>query len=134
MDFQLLEFLDNEVTKPRNDGTRGSALYAVPYRLSGRPDRAWVELLEKHWRFPSRFTSMHRGDILRVSGDRVILDGTTVEEVAKYHLETLKLAISAANKDYSELLARQQQVEERRAQADDQHRRSVQEMKDRLKP
>lgn len=33
--YELQEFLANEVTAPRNDGTRGSGLYAVPYRLSG---------------------------------------------------------------------------------------------------
>ena len=30
--YELQDFLEHEVTVPRNDGTQGSALYAVPYR------------------------------------------------------------------------------------------------------
>lgn len=133
-DYKLLDFLENEVTVPRNDGTRGSALYAVPYRLSGRPDNTWVKLLETHWRNPSSFTSMHRPKILRVSGDRVILDGTTLEEVEQYHLKTLKPAIASANQGYAALQEQHRQAADKRAAEEEQHRLRVQEMKDRLKP
>jgi hypothetical protein len=41
---------------------------------------------------------MHRPGIARVVGDRIILDGTTIEEVKRFHLETLKLAVNEANR------------------------------------
>ena len=132
--YELQDFLENEVTVPKKDGTRGSALYAVPYRLSGRPDSTWVKLLEVHWHSPSSFTSMHRPNILRVSGDRVVLNGTTLEEVEQYHLKTLKLAIASANRDYTTLQEKRQQAADARAAEEEQHRLRVQEMKDRLKP
>lgn len=51
------------------------------------------EAFIKTWNQPPQFTTMHRPGIARVSGDRVILDGTTIEEVEKYHRDTLKLSI-----------------------------------------
>jgi hypothetical protein len=35
---------------------------------------------------------MHRPGIAILTGDKVYLNGTTVEEVQKYHRDTLKLA------------------------------------------
>lgn len=87
-----------EVTLPKNDATSGSALYAVPFRLSEKPTATWIELFVRSWKLPPRFTSMHRPGIARVEGDRIILDGTTIEEVKRYHLDTLKLAVSEANR------------------------------------
>jgi hypothetical protein len=87
-----------EVTEPRNDATTGCALYAVPFRLSDTPTAKWAELFVHSWNLPPRFTSMHRPGIARVEGGRIILDGTTIEEVKRYHLETLKLAVSEANR------------------------------------
>jgi len=85
------------VTRPAGDGTRGSALYAVPFRLSGAPDSLWSQLLVQNWDRPASFGSMHRPGIARVVGSRIILDGTTIEEVERYHLATLKLAVDATN-------------------------------------
>ena len=94
----LLGIIADEVTKPRNDGTRGSALYAVPFRLSRRPPANWAAAFIEAWNSPSRFTTMHRPGIVRVEGDKVILDGTTIEEVERYHRDTLDLALDAANR------------------------------------
>ncbi len=77
---------------------------------------------------------MHRSNILRISGDRVVLNGTTLEEVEQYHLKTLKLAIASANRDYTTLQEKRQQAADARAAEEEQHRLRVQEMKDRLKP
>lgn len=95
------------ISKPRNDGTRGSALYSVPFRLSAVPDRAWAGLFVQNWNHPPSFSLMHRPGIARVAGDRVVLDGTTVEEVAKYHQRTLTLAMEATNAQHAEHLRQQ---------------------------
>lgn len=133
-EFKLIEFLENEVTVPRNDGTRGSGLYSVPYKLNGIPDSIWAQLLRKHWQYPSRCTTMHRSDILQVNGNRVILAGTTLDEVEKYHLETLKLAIASANADYAKILHMQKEEADRSAAFVEQHRRNVKDVKHRLQP
>lgn len=73
------------ISQPRDDGTRGSALYSVPLLLSRVPDAEWAVLFVRNWDRPPSFTTMHRPGIARVVGDRVVLDGTTVEEVAQYH-------------------------------------------------
>lgn len=97
----------NSMTSPRNDGTPGSALYRVPITLSATPDGTWADLFVHHWDYPSSWTLMHRRGIASVSGNRIILDGTTIEEIEKYHLSTLKLAVNAANDARSHMAARE---------------------------
>jgi hypothetical protein len=41
---------------------------------------------------------MHRPGIARVIGDRIVLDGTTIDEVERYHSATLQLAVDEANR------------------------------------
>jgi hypothetical protein len=113
--IRITELIESEVGRPRNDGTPGSALYAVPFRLSRRPPHEWADLFVRHWNRPSSWTNMHRAGIASVSGDRVVLDGTTLDEVAQYHKKTLLLAQDAANRDYVEWLARREREEEREA-------------------
>lgn len=117
----------DEVTLPRNDGTRGSALYAIPFKLTRRPSQEWSDAFIEAWNHPSRFTTMHRPGIARVSGDKIILDGTTIEEVERYHRDTLKLAVEAANnaerrrieEDNKRRQAERQQAEQHRANLED---------------
>ena len=91
--------IDEEgVTRPRNDGTAGSGLYMVPLRLNRKPSPMWAHFFPAAWDHPPEFTTMHRPGIARVSGDRIILDGTTLEEVERYHAATLRLLIPEVNK------------------------------------
>ncbi|MZU09580.1 TIR domain-containing protein [Bifidobacterium longum] len=107
--IMLISIDSDEVTQPRNDGAPGSALYEVPFRLNHYPNRTWQQLFLANWRSPSQFTLMHRGNIAKISGDRIILDGTTIEEVRDYHLKTLKIVIQDTNKQYKRLMIKEQQ-------------------------
>lgn len=120
------------VTSPRSDGTRGSALYRVPLKLSRRPSSLWARHFEQTWDHPPRFTSMHRPGICRVVGDTVVLDGTTMDEIERYHAETLRHIIAKVNDDVVEPEAKQRRIEEQRGQAEAQHRREIDEISDRL--
>jgi len=67
---------------------------------------------------------MHRPGICRVSGDRIILNGTTLDEVERVHKETLKVVLDAVNARVEELEreAQLREAEQRRriqAHADD---------------
>jgi hypothetical protein len=131
--IKLVDVIIDDVGIPRNDGSKGSALYAVPFRLSRVPPPSWTRFFLKTWNSPPRFTSMHRPGIARVEGDRVVLDGTTIEEVQRFHLETLKLAVAEANK----MMFEQEKNSERRASAEEQrklrHREHVSEVAKQLK-
>lgn len=105
------------VGEPRNDGTAGSALYKVPIRLTRRPDAIESQLLRRVWDRPPSWSTMHRPGILSVQGDTVVLDGTTIDEVAQVHSKTLRLVIEKVN----ELAAAQ-----RRRDAADRERRDAQ--------
>lgn len=96
--LKIIGIIADQVSAPRNDRTPGSALYRVPFRLSRRPSQYWAEAFVKAWNMPPQFTSMHRPGIARVTGNTIVLDGTTLEEVEKYHRDTLRLCVSEANR------------------------------------
>jgi hypothetical protein len=131
--IKIVGVIEEEVGVPRNDRMPGSALYEVPFRLSRQPSEPWAEFFVDAWNRPSEFTSMHRPGIARVEGDRIILDGTTIEEVERYHLKTLKLAVERANQLIVQWLRSRKQLEETQSHQQDEHRHHVKEVAKRLK-
>ncbi len=131
--IRLLGVIEDDVGDPRNDGTRGSALYAVPFRLSREPSSEWAELFRQVWDRPPRFTTMHRPGIARVYGDTLVLDGTTMEEIERYHLDTLKIVIPRVN----ELAGQQERRHQERVQTETKeaanHRATVHQVAKRLR-
>jgi hypothetical protein len=115
----------DEVSSPRMDGTRGSALYRVPFELSRKPDHQWAKLFVENWNHPPSYTSMHRPGIASVVGDKVVLDGTSLDEVKRYHRDTLKLALEVTNREYNESKSRQRDLEERERARIEAHRQEV---------
>jgi hypothetical protein len=105
-----------DVGVPRNDDTRGSALYRVPLRLSRAPSAGWAEDFVAAWNSPPEWTTRHRPGIASVVGDRIVLDGTTMEEIEQVHLRTLRLALGIANERDAE--RREREVAEARRRAD----------------
>lgn len=123
--IRILGVIVDEVTEPTMDGTQGSALYRVPFRLSRRPSIDWEQLFLREWQFPQQFTTMHRPGIASVVGDRIVLDGTTIEEVQRYHKNTLQLCVAEANRkeaEWKSRLAREQELERQKSES---HRRNV---------
>ena len=94
---------------PKNDGTRGSALYRIHFRLSSKPTSTWSELFLRNWNYPPSFTSMHRPGIARVESDKIVLDGTTIEEVKQYHRDTLILCVEKTNEEEKQLKRKKQE-------------------------
>jgi len=76
---------------------------------------------------------MHRPGIASVRGDKIILDGTTVQEVEQYHRETLVLALNEANRQFLELDAKRRQAEEAERLRIEEHKKHVSEAAKRLK-
>ena len=76
---------------------------------------------------------MHRPGIASVTGDKVILDGTTIEEVERYHRETLILCVKAANDEEQVVLERRHREEEMRRTSAEEHRSKLDEISRRLK-
>ncbi len=94
----IVGLLRDGITLPRDDGTAGSALYAVPFQLSREPSSLWIKVFTSTWDSPPRYTTMHRPGIVKIAGKKLVLDGTTIEEVEEYHWETLQLVIEKTNK------------------------------------
>ncbi len=122
---RILGVIVDEVTEPSLDGTRGCALYTVPFRLSRRPSREWCTLFLHEWQYPQRFTTMHRPGIASVVGDKIILKGTTIEEVKNYHRATLVLCVEETNRKEKEHLDRVQRENEERQNRSNAHKQRV---------
>jgi hypothetical protein len=131
--IQITGIVADQVGVPRNDGTHGSALYRVPFRLTQQPPREWAELFVNNWNRPPRFTTMHRPGIASVVGDTVVLDGTTVEEVKDYHRDTLVLVIQETNKHYKEFIERRQKAIEREQEQLKTHKQKVDDISNQIK-
>ena len=131
-EIRITRVIVEDVTEPTNDGSAGSALYAVPFALSRRPPSEWAQAFTANWDHPSRWTSMHRPGIARVSGTTVTLDGTTIEEVERYHRDTLQLVVAETNRQYREWRQKQDQRRAREQAAKEQHRAQVDDVSKRI--
>ncbi|WP_243720234.1 SEFIR domain-containing protein [Macrococcoides canis] len=112
-EIKILGIKQEEVTVPKMDGTRGSALYSIPFLLNQPPSREWSEIFIYKWNNPKVYTTMHRFGKARVIGDKIILDGTTIEEVKNYHRDTLIMCVEDANKDYKNMIEKKAEQQER---------------------
>ena len=124
-DIKIVGIITNEVTLPKNYGTRGSALYSVPFRLSSKPTDTWSELFLRNWDCPPRFTSIHRPGIARVESDKIILDGTTIEEVKQYHRDTLILCVEKTNEEEKQIRRREEQLKRKKQEEIENHYRNI---------
>ena len=131
--MRILDIIVDEIGTSKNDGTRGSALYRVPFQLSHLPSVKWARHFVETWRCSPGYSTAHRPGITRVEGDRTILDGTTVEEFECDHRDALKLVIENVNKVMEEHEARQRRAEEERADQLRQHKESAAEGAKRIK-
>jgi hypothetical protein len=117
--IHIVGIVEEGVGQPRNDGTPGSALYRIPLRLSRRPSSTWARHFIETWNHPPRFTTMHRPGIATVSGDTIILDGSTMEELERYHVESLRHVLDKVNQD----IAAYELQERARAEREERERR-----------
>lgn len=129
---RIVGVIVDEVTEPTLDGTPGSALYTVPFRLNREPSSLWSEIFVRIWNDPPSFSFMHRPRIARVSGPKIVLDGTTIEEVKNYHRETLILCVNEANAEEANILERKRRESERRLRQSEDHRKTVEDIADDL--
>jgi hypothetical protein len=75
---------------------------------------------------------MHRPGIGSLQGDTIVLDGTTMDELERYHVETLRHVIEKVNHDVAQAEARERATLERQKRLDDAHRRDIDDISDRL--
>lgn len=130
---RIVGVIADEVTEPTNDGTRGSALYTVPFRLSKPVSHDWAAVFEKVWNRPPQFTTMHRPGIAHARGNRIVLNGTTIDEVQRVHRDTLILCVKETNRILAEHEQREQAERDARHRVAEERRREVQEVARRIR-
>ena len=132
-EIKLTGIVVESVTEPRNDGTYGSALYSIPISLSHAPDSEWCRLFIRNWDSPCRFTTMHRPGIASIRGATVVLSGTSIEEVERYHRDTLVLALEETNRQYRALKEEQERVRRREQAMRETHKTQVEDVAKRIR-
>lgn len=130
--IHIIGIITNEVTIPKMDGTRGSALYSIPFQLSRTPSRLWSQLFISSWNMPPSFSTMHRPGIASVVGSKIVLNGTTIDEVKKYHRDTLMLCVEEANKQEATIKEKERKLKEQEEQRKQQHYQHVTELADEI--
>lgn len=122
--------LTDEITEPRRDGSPGSDLYTISFLLNRRPSQQWASIFVELWNNPPRYSTMHRPGIAYVVDKKIVLDGTTMEEVKEYHRETLNVCVTEANKRERTAFDVTTREEERRRARSGAHRRHMEELAD----
>ena len=107
-------------------------MYKIPFELNKRPSYEWIDLFINSFNRPPEFTQMHRPGIASVSGNKIYLNGTTMEEVERYHKKTLKLAVEVANKTFSEIQMRKRLKEEHEKNLREQHKKNIDDISKRI--
>ncbi len=123
--IQITGIIIDEIGEPKNDGSRGSALYPIPFKLSRRPTHEWGELFKRNWDHPPSYTTQHRSGIARVEGDKVILTRTTIEEVESVHRATLRLALDETNKQVAKIVLKRAADQQTEKQKQDTERERI---------
>jgi hypothetical protein len=123
--IKIVGVLTDEVGEPRNDGTRGSALYSIPFKLNRVPLSEWSTLFVSTWDHPPEWTTSHRPGIAQVYGDKIVLTRTTIEEVQKAHRHTLKVVVDKVNTEIAEFVKKRRVAEQSKADQSQQHQENV---------
>jgi hypothetical protein len=114
---------DEGITMPQDYGKGSAVLYSVPFKLNQTPSSLWCDVFVQTWNSNLLVPYSHKQGIARVEGDKIILDGTTIEEVEDRHKDTLKHCIAEANRKtatqlYHEKQKEQEEQAERERRAD----------------
>lgn len=120
-EIKILGIITTEVTSPKLDGTVGSALYKIPFRLSKTPSKLWSDLFITNWNNPPIWTTMHRPNTASIEGDKIILNRTTIEEVQDVHRDTLLLCVEKSNKEEYQLLEEERRIKELKIKQEKKH-------------
>jgi len=131
-DVKILEILVDDVTVPERNGTPGSDLYKVPFRLSCKPSQIWENAFIEAWNNPENHATSHRPGIASIMGNMIILEKTTIEKVEKYHQKTLKLAVAHANEKVKESLNKKSTLNSKEQKRIREHRERVEEVASRI--
>lgn len=127
-EIKIQGIITDMVTSPSYNGSPGCLLYKIPFKLNQSPNQEWINFFIYAFDNPSEYTTMHRPGIAYVLGDKIYLDGTTIEEVDKYHKKTLKLAVNEANKKQKESIQKRIREEEASKVRLEQFRKNIDDM------
>lgn len=125
--LRMLNVITDDVGKPGDLGS-GTDRYRVPIRLSRRATEHEADLITKSWNDLAVAASGDGTSPVSVTGDILLLERTTIEELRDAHAATLRQILQDTDRAVADLRAR---IEQRRITAEQQaqdHRRHVAEV------
>lgn len=122
-DIRIVDIIGQDITEAENR----RPLYTIPFKLNRVPSSLWADIFIKVWNNPPKYSSKHRPGIARVLRDRIILDGTTLDEVKSTHKATLEVCVCEANRIEAEQLRKERQQNQASEKKTREFRRSVEE-------
>jgi len=76
---------------------------------------------------------MHRPGIGSVDGDTIVLNGTTMDELERHHLATLRLVLDRVNRETADMERREVEEKARQEGFEREHEREVDDVASRLR-
>ena len=95
-EVKVLGVVVKEVSEPQSAG-RGRMVYDVPLQLSRRVPREWARYFLNAWHNGPNLMAVRKPAVVNVGADRIVLEGTNIEEVEQL-LGLIKFALSEANR------------------------------------
>jgi hypothetical protein len=103
--------------------------YDVPFRLSREASPQWEQEFLKAW---DKLSTRGQAVTASVGADQIILNATTIDDVERFYLVALKLAVAEANRATLEKWEKSQHLAELEKQKKQERRRHVMTVVERL--
>ncbi len=91
--IRITNIIIEQVTEPQI----GARHYKIPLRLSRIPDSEWMRQFLRAWEELKGLASTQLPGV-EIGSDRIILDGTTIDDLEQFHIKVLKQALDEANR------------------------------------
>jgi len=146
---RIVKILSDEVlvSKPEENENKVSDLYTVVFQLSYIPSECWITAFRYIWRHSKAHIASMENDAdiyahadVDISGDKLFVSNTTIEEIESHYKEALEKTVQEANKEAKERLeeqrlerVRQENLEKDYKEKTEDVKRKVKEAEERIK-
>jgi hypothetical protein len=101
--IRIIEWNLEKVLKPCSAGAPESALVNMSFRLSGSAPSEWADYFVDAWMRSSWFEGVSSPQVV---DDKVLLNGTTLDQLTQIYKRLLRIGLEEANQKYIQFLGK----------------------------